>query len=264
MEEPSYFDRRAATYDRDEVHHRVVSLLINVVDARPGSCILDIATGTGILALEAAQKAGPGGKVIGIDTSPGMLAEAHRKAVGAGLRNISFVRADAEQLAFPRSSFDLIFCASAIVFMSDIPLALRHWLEFLKPGGVIAFDAPAKPFGLSQRIAEIAAAHGVRLTYADIADTPSKCRSLLEGAGFEVVDVRTELANSRPLELDKAIAFWDERMDHPAWQALNQAQPATRVAMRSEYVESVTAAAAVHGRVPNETALNFVFGRKAE
>ena len=148
MEEQSYFDRRAATYDHDEVHHRVVALLIKGVDIRLGSCILDIATGTGLLALEAAQKVGPAGKVIGIDASQGMLAEAHRKAAEAGLRNIDFVQADAEQLAFQHGSFDFIFCASAIVLMSDVPRALRHWFDFLKPRGNIAFDAPAKPFGI--------------------------------------------------------------------------------------------------------------------
>lgn len=262
MKEQSYFDRRAATYDQDEVHHRVVSLLIKGVDIRPGSCILDIATGTGLLALEAAQKVGPAGKVIGIDTSPAMLAEAHRKTAEAGLHNINLVQADAEQLAFPHGSFDFIFCASALVFMSDIPRALRNWFDFLKPCGIMAFDAPAKPFGLSQRIAEIAAEHGVHLTYADIADTQSKCRSLLEGAGFEVVDVRTELANSHPIELAKAIAFWDGRMDHPVWRALHQAPPPTREAIRSEYVSRVTAGA-VDGCVPNDTALNFALGRKS-
>lgn len=262
MKEQSYFDRRAATYDHDEVHHRVVSLLLKGVDIRPGSCILDIATGTGILALEAAQKVGPTGKVIGIDASQAMLAEARRKTAEAGLNNIDFVQADAGRLAFPHDSFDFIFCASAVVLMSDIPRALRHWFDFLKPRGIIAFDMPAKPFGISQRIAEIAAEHDVRLAYADIADTRSKCCSLLEAAGFEVVDVRTELASSNPIELAKAVAFWDGRIGHPAWQALTQVQPATREAMRSEYVDSITAGA-VDGWVANDTALNFVFGRKA-
>ena len=262
MTEQSYFDRRAATYDRDAVHHRVVSLLVGGVDIRPGSCILDIATGTGILALEAAQKAGPAGAVTGIDVSQGMLAEARRKAAAAGLGTIDFVEADAEHLASPRDSFDFIFCASGIVFMSDIPRALRHWSDFLKPGGIIAFDAPAKPFGISQRIAEIAAVHGIYLSYADVADTASKCRALLAGARFEVVDVRTELADASSIALGEAIAFWDGRMGHPAWRALRQAELATREVIRSEYVDRVTAMA-VEGWVPNETALNFVFGRRA-
>lgn len=257
----SHFDRRGATYDRDQIHHHVVSLLVAGAEILSGFRVLDIATGTGLLAIEAAQKVGPTGKVLGIDISKGMLAEAHRKAAAAELRNIDFVLADAERLEFPLESFDRVFCSSALVSMSDIPRALRHWIDFLKPGGIIAFDAPSKPFGIAQMMAEIAAGHGVLLAYADIADTPNKCRSLLKGAGFEVVAVRTELANTNPIELSDAIAFWDKRQDHPAWRALSEAQSITREAMRSEYVDRVTEAA-VAGYVPNITALNFAFGRK--
>jgi ubiquinone/menaquinone biosynthesis C-methylase UbiE len=257
----SHFDRRGATYDRDQIHHRVVSLLVAGAEIRSGFRVLDIATGTGLLAIEAARKVGPAGKVVGIDVSKGMLAEALRKAAAAELRNIDFVLADAERLEFPRDSFDRVFCSSALVLMSDIPRALHHWIDFLKPGGLIAFDAPSKPYGIAQMIAGIAAEHGVHLTYTDIADTPNKCHSLLEGAGFEVVAVRTELANTNPIELSEAIAFWDARLDHPAWRALKEAQSTTREAIRSEYVERVTAAA-VAGHVPNVTALNFAFGRK--
>jgi SAM-dependent methyltransferase len=213
------------------------------------------------LALEAAQHVGLAGKVIGIDLSKGMLAEAHRKATAAGLRNINFVLGNAEHLEFSRESFDCVLCSSALVLMSDIPGALRHWFDLLKPGGLIAFDAPSKPFGISQMAVDIAARHGVHLTYADVADTPGKCRLLLEEAGFEVLDVRTEIANSHPIKLSKAIEFWDNHLDHPAWQALNQAQPPTREAIRSEYVDHVTAVA-VTGHVPNDIALNFAFGSK--
>jgi len=232
------------------------------VDIRSSSRILDIATGTGLLALEAARRVGPAGKVVAIDASHRMLAEARRKAAEAGLHRIAFVQADAEQLPLSPGSFDFIFCASAIVLMSDVPRALRHWADYLRPGGMIAFDAPAKPFGLPQRIAEIAARHAIHLAYAEIADTRSKCRSLLEGAGFEVVEIRTELATSGSVALAEAIAFWDGRTDHPAWRALTRAEPKTREAMRCEYVESITAAA-TDGYVPNDTALNIVLGRKA-
>ena len=257
----SHFDRRGATYDRDAIHHNVVALLIAGAEIRSGFRVLDIATGTGLLAIEAAQRVGPAGKVVGIDVSNGMLAEAHRKAAAADLRNIDFVLADAERLEFPRESFDRVLCSSALVLMSHIPRALRHWIDFLKPGGIIAFDAPSKPFGVAQVIADVAAKHGVHLTYADIADTSAKCRSLLEEAGYEVVAVRTELANADPIELSEAIAFWDSRLDHPAWRVLKDAQSSAREAVRSEYVDHVTAAA-VAGYVPNVTALNFAFGRK--
>lgn len=257
----AYFDQRAMSYDQAEVHHRVVTILLGGADVRQGMRILDIATGTGLLALEAAKHVGSGGSVLGVDVSEGMLAEADRKAAAAGLRNVGFATADAERLDLPHTSFDRIFCASALVLMSDIRHALHHWSGLLKPGGVIAFDAPARPFGLSGMMAEIAARHGVRLSYADAADTADKCRSLLKEAGFEVAAIRTELADTAPVELGKAIAFWDDQLGHPAWQALRAAPAAARDAMRSAYVGSVMAAA-IAGYVPNDTALNFAFGRK--
>ena len=256
-----HFDQRGATYDQAEVHHRVVAILVAGSDLKPGLRVLDVATGTGLFALEAAKRVGPAGSVLGVDISEGMLAEANRKVAETELRNVDFALGDAEQLELPHTSFDRLVCASALVLMLDIPRALRHWSSLLKPGGVIAFDVPAKPFGLSGTIAEVAAQHGVNLGYADVADTPAKCRLLLEGAGFEVVAIRTELADTSPVELGKAVAFWDDHIDHPAWGALKGALPATRKAIQSAYIDSVTAAA-VAGQVPNDTALNFVFGRK--
>src|SRR5277367_6371929 len=120
----SHFDRRGVTYDQDEIHHHVASLLVAGAEVRSGFRVLDIATGTGLLAIQAAQKVGPAGQVLGIDVSKGMLAEAHRKAAAAGLRNIDFVLADAEHLESPRESFDRVFCTSALVLMPDIPRAL--------------------------------------------------------------------------------------------------------------------------------------------
>jgi ubiquinone/menaquinone biosynthesis C-methylase UbiE len=257
----SHFDQRSATYDQAEIHHRVVAILAAGAAVEPGLRVLDVATGTGLLAFEAAKRVGPAGSVLGVDISGGMLAEANRKAEGTGLRNIRFSLGDAERLDLPQSSFDRIVAASALVLMSDIPRALRHWSSFLKPGGMVAFDVPGEPFGLSGRIAEIASAHGIRLGYADVANTPAKCRALLEGAGLDVVAVTTELANTAPVGLGQAIAFLDEHMDHPAWQALKEAPPATREAVRSAYIGSIMAAA-VGGQVPNDTALNFAFGRK--
>ncbi len=257
----SHFDRRGATYDQDDVHHRVASLLAVGADIRPGFQVLDIATGTGLLALQAARQVGPAGTVVGIDVSAGVLAEAERKAQAAGLQNLRFMLADAGRLDLPRASFDCVFCSSGLVLMPDIPQALRHWFGFVKPGGTMAFDAPAKPFGISQTIAESAAAHGVHLPYADVADTPGKCRSLLETAGFEVMAVRTELTHTDPIELSHAIAFYESRLDHPAWHALSQAEPETREAIRSDYVRRLTSAA-VAGYVLNDTALNLSFGRR--
>lgn len=257
----SHFDRRGATYDQADVHHRVAAALADGAALGPGLRVLDVATGTGLLALDAARRVGPAGSVVGVDVSAGMLSEANRKAEEAGLRNATFVLGDAERLDFPPASFDRLTCASALVLMSDVPRALRHWLSFLKPGGTIAFDVPGRPFGLSGRIAQAAFAQGIRLEYADVADTPGKCRALLENAGFEVLSIATELAETRPAAFDEAIAFMDEHMDHPAWKARSDAPLTLRQAVRAAYLADIEAEA-VDGWVSNDTALNLAFGRR--
>ena len=236
-------------------------MLADGANIGPGLCVLDVATGTGFLAFEAARWVGRAGSVLGVDIFRGMLAEARRKAAERDTQNVEFILGDAERLDLADASFDRLTCASSLVLMSDIPGTLRHWSRFLKPGGIIAFDMPARPFGISGVIAEAASRHGVHLRYADAADTPDRCRSLLEQTGYEVVAVTTELADTAPVDLGAAFSFWDSHLDHPAWQALKAAPPATRDAIRSCYVERVTASA-VGGRVPNDTALNLAFGRR--
>ena len=259
--EQAHFDRRGATYDRDEVHPRIVSLLMEGLELQPGFAVLDMATGTGMAAIRAAQHVGPTGKVIGIDVSAGMLSKAQLQAAAAGLNNVQFIQGDSEQVGFPNASFDCIVCASALVLMSNIPRALRHWATFLKTGGVLAFDTPAKPFGLSQRAVEIAARHGVHLTYGERADTPDKCCALLEAAALEVLEVRTEIANNVPMSVQDAIAFWDQRIDHPAWKPIMGATPSERRTMRSDFVRSIEVDA-VRGYVPNDMALNFSYAKR--
>jgi SAM-dependent methyltransferase len=67
--------------------------------------VLDIATGTGHIAIAASQIVGSEGRVIGIDISAGMLEQTRNKVEALGLKNIEFQLADAELLNFPTNSF---------------------------------------------------------------------------------------------------------------------------------------------------------------
>ena len=141
--------------------------------------------------------------------------------------------------------------------------ALLRWRHFLKPGGTIAFDTPAKPFGFSQRASDAALRNGVKLSYGDLADTSEKCRELLAQADLEVVSIRKAFASTTPIKLDHVIAIYDERIDHPAWQSIKNASPKVRKAIRDDFIKSATTDA-VDGFVPDDVALFFSTGTRSQ
>jgi ubiquinone/menaquinone biosynthesis C-methylase UbiE len=113
--------------------------LVELAQIRQGSKVLDIATGIGEPAVTAARKARPGGKVIAIDISPQMLAIAKERAEENGLGDvIEFKEADAESFSLPSSGFDAIISRFGLMFLPDLPNALKTMREALVPGGRIA------------------------------------------------------------------------------------------------------------------------------
>ncbi len=105
---------------------------------------MDVATGTGIVAIAAAHILGTEGKVVGVDISPGMLSQARRKIEAAGLQNIELIEADADYLNFDDQSFDAILCSSSIPWLNDIPATLGKWYRWLKKGGLVSFSCYEK------------------------------------------------------------------------------------------------------------------------
>ena len=142
----SMFDRIAGRYDL------LNSVLSGGADARwrrraaratglgPGGRALDVACGSGKLALELRRLAGPGGEVVGLDFSAAMLAVAHRRAAGP-----RYVRGDALQLPFPDASFDAATIAFGLRNLADPQRGLEEMLRVLRPGGhavVLEFVRP--------------------------------------------------------------------------------------------------------------------------
>ncbi len=155
------YDART-TYDNDITYRRAIPL-IELVQLQSGQQILDIATGTAIIAIAAAEIVGTQGKVIGVDFSPGMLAQARQKIAAAGLQNLELIEADAENITFEDESFDAIFCATAIVLLGDIPAAFRNWYRWLKPGGLVAFSCWSITSFFTPIIVKVCAKYGYEL-----------------------------------------------------------------------------------------------------
>jgi ubiquinone/menaquinone biosynthesis C-methylase UbiE len=138
------YSGRSDKYDEGDWHPRIAHRLVEHTHINRGKYVLDIATGTGMVAIEAAQIVGAEGRVVGVDISTGMLDQGRRKVEVLGLKNIEFQLGDAEVLNFPANSFDVVLCSSALIWMVDIPGALHLWMRFLKPGGLIGFHAFAE------------------------------------------------------------------------------------------------------------------------
>jgi len=103
-----------------------------------GEQVLDIACGTGLVSLEAARAVSLRGHVLGIDLSERMIDAAERRARDLSLSNCSFSRMDAETLALPDASFDLVLCALGLMYMPNPEQALREMCRVLRPGGRVS------------------------------------------------------------------------------------------------------------------------------
>lgn len=156
------FDNIAPTYDR--LNH-LLSMQIDRTWRRkavrmaaknsPGQ-ILDVATGTGDLAISLARKI-EGAQVTGVDISENMLAIGRRKVSEKGLDGwITLQKGDAEALGFPDGSFDCVTAAFGVRNFGDIPAGLREMCRVTRPGGrcfVLEFSEPTVPlFGWIYRI----------------------------------------------------------------------------------------------------------------
>jgi SAM-dependent methyltransferase len=121
----------------------LVELLPPPVDAH----VLDVATGTGLVAVEAARRVGPRGAVLATDFLPAWEPFVHATASAARVTNVTFASMPAETLALPDASFDVVYCQFGLMFVPEPLRALREMRRVLRPGGrigVAVWSVPEK------------------------------------------------------------------------------------------------------------------------
>lgn len=113
----------------------VAGQLVKFAQVRPGEAVLDVGTGTGVVAITAARA---GARVTGLDLTPELLEAARENALIAR-QNVVWTEGDAERLPYPDASFDLVVSQFGHMFAPRPGLATAEMRRVLKPGGWLAF-----------------------------------------------------------------------------------------------------------------------------
>ena len=186
----SRFNKISKTYERDSIVQRSASeILLELLDIKSNSTVLDLGCGTGHLTSRLKEKTG--GTVVGVDPAEGMIEKAKEKYAG---NRVMFRTLSADQLDY-REEFDAIFCNSVFQWFSNPLQALGKCHTSLKPGGKIAIQAPARNNycpNFLEAIEEVKTAPSTRDIYAAFnspwffLETAENYQDLFESAGFSV------------------------------------------------------------------------------
>ncbi|NMC06357.1 MAG: class I SAM-dependent methyltransferase [Candidatus Lokiarchaeota archaeon] len=190
------FGKRAATYTTSKAHADPVSLekIRALASPKPEWTVLDIATGTGHLALALAPHVA---RVVGIDLTPEMLAEAEKLKAQYKMPHVEFRTGDVHGLPFDACSFDLVTCRRAPHHFSDIKKALQEIHRVLKPDRCVVIEDRSIPEDdfVDETMNKLDLLHDMSHVREY---RPSEWRSLLLEAGF-LVEMLELSAEHRPL-----------------------------------------------------------------
>lgn len=206
------FDSVASRYDLMNdlmsagLHRAWKAYTVMVADVRPGMRVLDIAGGTGDLALAFAPRVGLLGQVVHTDINEAMLRTGRDRLIDSGVSLPTLV-CDAEQLPFPDQHFDRVSVAFGLRNMTHKDLALKEMHRVLKPQGrllVLEFSRVAKPlqkaydwysFNVLPKLGQWVAgdANSYRYLAESIRMHPDQAglKTLMQESGFGHVDIHS-------------------------------------------------------------------------
>jgi len=155
LEEPqvrAMFDRIARVYDRMNsimtagMHHRWRERAADLAQLQPGARALDVACGTGDLALELARRVGPGGEVVACDFSEQMLELAREKAADVPTVHVEW--ANALELPYRDDEFAAATVGFGVRNFADLDRGLSELARVVRPGGkvvILEMTTPTRP-----------------------------------------------------------------------------------------------------------------------
>ncbi len=240
------FNRVAAGYDNPAMRFFPFCadrLIVRLNPAR-GAKILDVAAGTGVVSMAAAQAVGNEGRVMAIDLAEGMLDRLQEKIDKFGIPNIDLHMMDAAALEFRREYFDHVVCSFGIFFLPDMSVGLREWARVTKPGGRILFTVFGKQAfqPMMELFIRRIENYGVDAPDKDapfaamrLAD-PERCRDLLSGAGLEDIEVHAEQLG---YHLKDEAQWWEVIWNSGMREWVERIPPARQELFRAEHLADV-------------------------
>ncbi len=242
------FDRLADVHDgaATRFHPFAADRLVDWMGLRSGMRVLDAGTGTGAVAVAAAQRIRPEGRVQAIDLSERMLDVAHANLRRMALDNVDLYSMDLRRPEFRSDYFDVILSGFALPYVPDMDATLRAWQRILKPGGQVGFTALARgafePL-LSLFVEDLEVSgfvfpdRDVPFAWFRLQDA-SACRTLLAEAGYEDIEVETTQVGHH---IEKSLDWWELIERTPLIGYVDALEDDARKAFETRHMERVGA-----------------------
>lgn len=258
------FDITASGYDNPTMRYFPFNADQLAMSLKPvrGEKILDVATGTGLVAIAMAQLLGSEGRVQAIDISDKMLDKAQQNINRAGLTNIDLNTMDAEQLEFKSKYFDAASCAFGLFFLPDMLKGAKEVLRVLKPGGRFIYTSfsPSAFAPLADLFREHIAEFNVtvpdnrwRLLASD-----KDCLNLLTEAGFEDTQIYHKQLG---YHLAGSLDWWEILYNSGFRGMLEQLEPTQLAEFRQKHLSEIDKLKTDKG-IWLDVEVLFVFGKR--
>jgi ubiquinone/menaquinone biosynthesis C-methylase UbiE len=191
---------------------------LRLVDLKPGERVLDVAAGTGALALAASRW---GAEVIATDSSPGMIERLRARVAREEIAGLTVKLMDGQALELPDDSFDAALSIFGFMFFPDRHKGFRELLRVLRPGGRAAIAT----WGPSERVRMVeVVSNAVKAAVPEFASSakPSPALSLQDAS---VLMGEMESAGFRMVRIESATHSWGADSPEIFWEHWHKASP---------------------------------------
>lgn len=177
-----YFNEKAAHWDQmvEDKTLQGLDLIIKGLEIKPGSVVLDVGTGTGILIPFLQEAVGDSGSIVALDLAEEMLKRAKEKHG----EQVRYVQGDIVNTPFEDNSFDEMICNSCFPHFQDKEAAVKEMMRILKPGGRVTVCHTASREDMNAMHRSFGGVVG-----EDMLPDDDEMKSMFQQAGFASIEI---------------------------------------------------------------------------